>query len=201
MVLRVLTYERRRAFHLAPPGASLPVLGCLIAIGAAAALAMLAASEWTGPGLNPAWFRLPEFENASAPIRRIALGSAGMIGTVLALLGAAACAVRATAIVGYQIGSRRAIESQGPSRLIQVPGKGWELQLDVGLGEPFPLIFPLDEATAGAVSRSFNPGEILQIRWCRVPLAFGAGPRILAITESEGQSRGVSDLDQELRAA
>jgi hypothetical protein len=57
-------------------------------------------------------------------------------------------------------------------------------------------LFRVDEACAGMISHTFNPGEILCLRWCDLPDMAG-GPWLLEIRSAEPAARALPRPQEE----
>ena len=120
----------------------------------------------------------------------------GLTNGFASMLVASAYGLRTWTVLGHKLGWFPVLESEGPCRLVQDAPQLWGLQMELSDGEdpgaawplttrhePAPtchLLFRLDEAAAGAISRLYSPGDVLRIRWLDLPL-FSGGPSLLEI--------------------
>ncbi len=166
----------------------------------------------------PAWLKAVPFLPLDTPGFRTLMVIVGGFNCVMGILVMAGYLARAWSIVGHRIGLRTMMVSQGPCRLIQDEPHLWGLQLSVTDGDdPGPawpltssslpessaeILFRLDEAAAGTVSRLFNPGDVLTLHWLDLPLAAG-GPTLLEVRSPVREAAAVDppQEDGDIRVA
>jgi len=208
-----LSLLRSRAYALQPPRVLPPFLAFLAALGLAIAFGAVATAGLTER--YPAW--MVEAGLDGHPLLRAILIGAGTVNGLAAVLVASAFGLKTCTLAGHRLGWHPIRESEGPCRLVQDAPGLWGLLMELSSGEdpgaewpltleteprPCHLIFRLDEAAAGAVSRLYNPDEVLRVRWMDLPLAAG-GPALLEISDAvraESLERPESDRRHDLAA-
>jgi hypothetical protein len=182
-----------------------PLVVATLGLGLAAAFGIMTSYALTSA--YPAWLRSVPFLPLEAATFRTLTVIVGGFNGVIGVLVAVGYLSRAWSILGHRMGIHPVVHSQGPCRLVQEepsiwglqlcltggedPGSTWSLTTQRLAGPECDIFFRLDEASAGAISRFFNPGEILTLRWLDLPLSAG-GPTLL---EVRTPAREVSVLD------
>ena len=199
-----LHLHRSRLCTIDLPGIAPAVAASLLGLCLTAGFWVLTTAALTRQipaGLEPIWV---------APMRaslpRILLAVVGMANGILSLLVTIGYSAKALSLIGHRLGWIRVRESEGPCQLVEEGFGLWGLELELEHGDnpgaPWPpterrldapprsLLFRVDEASAGLISHTFDPGEILCLRWCDLPNMAG-GPCLLEIRSAEPGSRAL----------
>lgn len=193
--MKTLTFlHRTDSVTLPAPGIAPPLLIAGLGVLLAGAFGAMACYALTSS--FPAWLAAVPFLPLEAPGFRALMVVVGGFNCAVGILVMGGYLARAWAILGHRVGLHPVMLSQGPCLLVQEEPSIWGLQLSVTTGEdpgsPWPLttrrldepaceiFFRLDEAAAGTVSRLFNPGDVLTLRWLDLPISAG-GPTLLEV--------------------
>ncbi len=186
--------HRTDSITLQPPGMLLPLV--IATTGLVLAVAFGAMGYFAITASFPGWLETVPFLPLDTPSFRTLMVIIGGFNCVMGIMVMSAYLARAWSVMGHRAGLRPVMISQGPCRLIQDEPHQWGLHLSVTDGDDpghsWPLtasslpetsaeiFFRLDEATAGTVSRLFNPGDVLTLQWLDLPMSAG-GPTLLEV--------------------
>jgi hypothetical protein len=187
-----LLLHRSPVYAFQAPRLLPPLLVFLAAVGATLGFGQVMTAAMTGH--YPRWMAGLNLVGASDV--RALLVLIGLTNGFASMLVASAYGLRSWTVLGHKLGWYPVMESEGPCRLVQDAPQLWGLQMEMCGGEDpgsaWPLttrnepaltchlLFRLDEAAAGAISRHSNPGDILRLRWLDLP-AISGGPSLLEI--------------------